>query len=447
MLFSRKDLMKIILPLFAEQLLAVTVGLFDSVMVASAGEAAVSGVSLVDSINLFLIYVFSAFGAGGAVVCSQFMGKKDYEMARSSAKQLLYSAVSVALLIMAIALIFRTAILKLIFGTIEADVMASAKIYFLFTALSFPFIALYNGGAAIFRSMGNSKVSMFSSLIMNIINISGNALLIFKFQMGAAGAAIATLIARIIGAMIMMVLVRNKHNPIYIEKLLHIKLNFPIIKRILAIGIPNGLENGMFQFGKLITQGLISSFGTAAIAANSIASHLSSFEYAIGTAIGLAMVTVVGQCVGAGDKEQAKQYAVKLMKIAYASIIFVSVLFTLLAKPVINIYNLSAEASSLAFTLIIIHNIFTSVIWPSAFPITNCFRAASDVRYPMVVSITSMWVFRVGCSYLYAVVFGLGLLGVWFAMFTDWTFRATIFITHFLRGKWLEKYKPLESKA
>lgn len=445
MLFSRRDLFKIILPLFAEQLLAVTVGMCDSMMVSSAGEAAVSGVSLVDSINLFLIYVFSAFGAGGAVVCSQFMGKKDYVAARTSAKQLVYSVLAVSILIMTVALVFRTTLLKLIFGSIEADVMFHAKNYFLFTALSFPFIALYNSGAAIFRSMGNSKVSMFASIITNSINIIGNAIFIFKFRLGAAGAAIATLIARAIGATIMMVLVRNKHNPIYLEKMLRVKLDFPIIKRILGIGIPSGLENGMFQLGKLITQGLISGFGTAAIAANSVASHLAAFEYSVGNAIGLAMVTVVGQCIGAGDKGQAKKYALKLLGIEYAVIIFVSALFSILAKPLIGIYNFSAEGSSIAFTLIIIHNIFTSTVWPVSFTLSNSFRAASDVRYPMAISILSMWIFRVGFSYVFALGLGLGLLGVWLAMFTDWTFRAICFAIRFLRGKWLTKYKPLET--
>ena len=445
MLFSRKDLMRIILPLFAEQILAVTVGMVDSMMVSSAGEAAVSGVSLVDSINLLLIYIFSAFGAGGAVVCSQFMGKKDYPAARTAAKQLIYSVVAVSTLVSIFALVFRTSLLKLIFGAIELDVLENAKVYFLFTALSFPFIAIYNSGAAIFRSMGNSKVSMFSSIVMNTINIGGNALLIYKFKMGAAGAAIATLFARFVGSMIMMVLVRNKNNPIYIEHLLKVKLNFPIIKRIMGIGLPSGLENGMFHIGKLITQSIISMFGTAAIAANSVASHLASFQYSAGTAVSLATVTIVGQCIGANDKVQARKYAVKLMKIAYTAVIIISVLFSILAKPLIGLYNLSPEATKTAFTLILIHNAFTATIWPCAFTITNSFRAASDVRYPMTISIISMWVFRVGCSWLFALAFNLGVLGVWFAMFTDWAFRAIVFIIHFLRGKWLDKYKPLET--
>ena len=443
-MFSRKYLFKILLPLFAEQILAVTVGMVDTVMVSSAGETAVSGVSLVDSLNLLLNYIFSAMATGGAVVCSQFIGKKDYDTARSSAKQLIWCTTSVAVVIMSIALLFRVPILKLIFGTIEEDVMFHAKNYFLFTALSFPFLAIYGGGAALFRSMGNSKISMIASITMNILNVTGNAILIFGFHLGAAGAAIATLVARIVGATIMMVLIHNKENVIYLENMLSFRPDFAIIKRILGIGIPSGMENGMFQFGKLMTQSLISTFGTAAIAANSVASTLSNFEYAIGTSISLTMITVVGQCIGAEDKKEAKKYTLKLLKIEYLVMIFVVTLISIFSKTIIGFYNLSPEAAKLGHTLILIHGIIVATIWPMGFTLPNAFRAASDVRFTLMVSIFSMWIFRVGFSYVFALGLGLGVLGVWLAMFSDWTCRAIFFLVHFIRGKWLNKYKPLK---
>ncbi len=447
MLFTRRDLVKIILPLFAEQLLAVTIGMCDSMMVSSAGEAAVSGVSLVDTINLLLSYVFSALATGGAVICSQFMGREDYSAARSSARQLIYSIFAAAFAITVLAVGFRSPILRLVFGRIDADVMTNAKIYFLFTALSYPFLALYNGGAALFRSMGNSRISMIASIIMNGINVAGNALLIFIFKMGAAGAAIATLFSRIAGSAIMMILLRNKNNPIYLEKIFPVKPKFHIIKNILSIGIPNGMENGMFQFGKLLTQSLISTFGTVAIAANAVAHTMSNFEYAVGGAISLSMITIVGRCVGAGEKKQAKQYTLKLMGIEYIAIITTALLLTVLAKPIIGVYNLSGESSRMAFELIIFHNICVSTIWPIAFTLPNCFRAASDVRYTMIVSILSMWIFRVGCSYVFALGFKLGVMGVWYAMAADWAVRAIFFAIHFIRGKWFEKYKPLRTET
>ena len=445
-MFSRKYLIRILLPLFAEQILGVTVGMVDTVMVSSAGETAVSGVALVDSLNLLLNYIFSAMATGGAVVCSQFIGKKDYDNARSSAKQLVWCTTSVALFFMTIALFFRVPILKLIFGSIEEGVMFHAKNYFLFTALSFPFLAIYGGGAALFRSMGNSRISMVASIIMNVVNVAGNAILIFGFHLGAAGAAIATLVSRIVGASIMMVLIRNKNNVVYIEKLLSFKPDFAIIKRILGIGIPSGMENGMFQFGKLMTQSLISTFGTAAIAANSVASTLSNFECAIGTAISLAMITIVGQCIGAENKTEAKRYTLKLLRIEYVILIVVVALISIFSKTIIGFYNLSPEASKLVHTLILIHGIAVATVWPMAFTLPNAFSAASDVKFTLMVSIFSMWLLRVGFSYVLALGFGLGVLGVWLAMFSDWTLRAIFFVIRFISGKWLTKYKPLERK-
>lgn len=441
MLFTRKDLSRILLPLLAEQILTVTVGMFDSMMVSSAGEAAVSGVSLVDSINILMSNIFAALATGGAVICSQFLGRKDHDAARKSAKQLYYVAFFVSLAIMAIALLFRSALLSLIFGKIDADVMGHAKIYFLFTALSYPFLALYNAGAAVFRAMGNSKISLHVSMGMNAINIAGNAILIYGFHLGAAGAAIATLFSRIVGAIVLLVLSGNAKNPIYVDKLLQYRPDLPMIKNILHIGVPSGMENGMFQFGKLLTQSLVSTLGTAAIAANAVAHTLASFEYAAGGAVGLTMITVIGRCVGAGEREQAKQYTKKLIGEGYAVMVALAVLLTLFAKPIIGIYKLSDASSGLALTLILLHNLFAALIWPLAFTLPNSFRAASDVRYPMLISVFSMWTFRVGFSYILVLGFELSVLGVWLAMFIDWICRTAFFVIRFVNGKWLTKYK------
>ncbi|MBR5308269.1 MAG: MATE family efflux transporter [Clostridia bacterium] len=446
MLFSNKDLFKIVLPLFIEQMLAVTIGMLDSIMVSSVGEAAVSGVSLVDTINLLLSYIFSALATGGAVVCSQFLGRRESANARASAKQLLYSVTAVALVLMAVCLIFKNTILSLVFGSISDEIMGHAQIYFFFTVLSYPFLALYNGGAALFRSMGDSKTSMLVSTLMNLLNVAGNALLIYVFHMGVAGAAISTLFSRIVGSVLITVLLHNKSKLIYIEKIFRYRPDFKIIKSILNIGVPAGMENGMFQFGKLLTTSLISTFGTAAIAANAVAGTVACFEYAVGGAIGLTLVTVVGRCVGAGEKEAAKKYVKKLMGIEYVSMVVVAILLTVLAKPITSAYNLSAEASSLAVLLILLHNLFSITTWPVAFTLPNAFRAASDVKFTMYISIASMWIFRIGFSYLLSGIgiFTLGLLGVWIAMFVDWFFRGTVFAVRFVSGKWLTKYRPPE---
>lgn len=443
MLFTNRELTKIIVPLIIEQFLAVTIGMLDTVMVARAGEAAVSGVSLVDSVNLLMVYTFSALASGGAVTISQLIGAGKKDKTNNAAKQLVWVVFLVSATVMTAVLVLRKQLLSFIFGSVTKEVMSNAKIYFLFTAVSYPFLGLYNAGASIFRAMGNSKISMKVSLIMNLTNLVGNALLIFKFNMGAAGAAIATLFSRVLGAAVMIYLVHNKNLPVYIEKIFSYKPDFHIIKRICAIGIPNGMENGMFQFGKVITQSLISSFGTVQIAANAAANGFAPIQYAPGGAIGMAMVVVVGRCVGAGKTDQAKMYAKKLLKIAYIMMASISLVMAVFSKQLVGFYGLSPESTAIARNLLVIHSFAIALVHPLAFCLTNAFRAASDVRYTMTLSITSMWIFRVGLSYVFGKYMGMGVMGVWCAMFCDWIFRAVCFGTRFVRGKWLTKYKAI----
>lgn len=445
MIFSNQDLKKIIIPLVIEQFLTVTIGMLDTVMVAHAGESAVAGVSLVDSVNLLMVYIFTALASGGAVVISQFMGAGKMENANKAAKQLVWAVFAVAFFIMMIMLVFRKGLLAMIFGSITNEVMASAQIYFLFTALSYPFLAFYNAGASIFRAMGNSKISMNVSLMKNLINLFGNALLIYVFNMGSAGAGISTLFSRIIGAGVIMYLVHDKTLPIHIERLFSFKPDFRIIRRICGIGIPHGAENGMFQFGKVITQSLISSMGTVALAANAAASGLVAMQYAPSGAMGTAMTIVVSRCVGAEEKEQAKKYVRKLLGIAYALMASIAIIMAVFSKPLVGLYGLSAESAAMAQQLLVVHSIVLAIIHPVAFCLTSSFRAANDVRYTMIISVISMWTCRVGLSYVFGKYMGMGVMGVWIAMMCDWVFRAIFFGIRFIRGTWLTKYKAIET--
>ncbi len=435
-MFSRKDLLRLIIPLIIEQILAVTIGMADTIMVSSVGEAAVSGISLVDTINVLLINIFSALATGGAVVASQYLGRGDQENACKAAKQLVYTITAGALALTIIALVFRKPIIRFAFGSIEPDVMRNADTYLLLSAISYPFLAIYNGGAALYRSMNNSKISMLVSLLMNIINICGNAILIYIFDMGVAGAGTASFFSRAIAAVIMLVLLHKQSSPIHINRIYSPEFHPQMVKNILRIGVPNGLENGMFQIGKVLVQSLIASFGTISIAANAVANNFASIEVLPGSAIGLAMITVVGQCVGAKDYGQAKAYTVKLMKITYLTMGALNVLVLLLLNPLVNFYNLSPETSVLAKQLLIYHSICCIIIWPSSFTLPNSLRAANDVKFTMILSIISMWLCRIALSYLLASSFGLGVLGVWIAMTADWLVRATGFIWRFASGKW-----------
>lgn len=443
MLFSRRDLAKLIVPLLIEQALSVTIGMMDTVMVSAAGEAAVSGVSLVDSVNLLILYFLNAMATGGAIVISQALGAKDTKNIKAAPKQLIWVSFLFGVLLSAVMVFSRKGLLRLIFGSISAEIMANAQIYFLFTALSFPFIALRNAVGANYRAYGISKVSMYVSMVQNILNISGNALLIYQFHMGAAGAAIATLFSRFVGAVIMVCLACNKRSPVYIEKILHFKPDFKLIKRILGIGLPSGFENSVFQLGKVITQSLISTFGSVAIAANAVANTLSSMLYIPGSAMGLAMTSVVGRCMGANEKAQAKLYARRLLGIVYAIIAVMAVSMSIFSPNLVGLFSLSEEAEALAIRLFLLHNICVCTVWSTAFTLPNSFRAASDVTYTMVLSITSMWVFRVGGSFFFAKLLGMGVIGVWVGMACDWVFRAVLFGIHYLRGSWLTKYTKI----
>lgn len=437
-LFSRQALVRLIIPLVIEQFLLMTVGMADTIMVTSTGQAAVSGVSLVDNINLLLIQIFAALSTGGAVVVSQYLGREKLEDARTAARQLLYTTTAVSTALMVLALVFRQHVLALLFGNIEPDVMDSALQYFLATALAYPFMAIYNSGAALFRSMGNSRISMLNSLVVNIVNITVNAILIYGFHMGALGAGIGTLVSRITAAVIILVLLRHPNLPLCLEHFFPIRFRGDMVKRILSIGIPNGLENGLFQVGKLVVLSLITGFGTDAVAANAIANSIAGVVNVPGQAIGLAIITVVGQCMGAGESGQAVRYTRKLVATVYLSMGTLSVLLFLTAGPLCSIFNLSPAAAAMAEEVLRWFCVFALVVWPLSFTLPNTLRAAGDAVFTMGVSLASMFLCRIAASYLLASTwgFGLGLLGVWLAMFLDWIVRAICFIIRFFRGKW-----------
>lgn len=442
--FSNHDLKKLIGPLIIEQALAISVGMIDTIMVSSLGEAAVSGVSLVDMINVLLINIFAALATGGAVVASQFIGARDLEKARRSANQLLTVTFTISLIIMTIALFLRSRLLLLLFGTIEDDVMKNAMTYFFITGLAYPFIAIYNSCAALFRAMGNSRISMATSMIVNTVNVAGNAFCLFILRMGVEGVAIPTLVSQATGSAIMLVLISNPHRVIYIRRK-GFKPDFNIIRRILFIGIPSGLENSIFQLGRLLVVSIIAYFGTVQIAANAVANNLDSLGCIPGQAMSLAMITVIGQCVGARDYKQARYYTKKLIKIAYAVTAGMNAIILISMPLILRIYNLSDETLRLAAILVLIHNGCAILLWPSSFTLPNALRAANDVKYTMFVSIGSMFLFRVVFSYILGIGLGWGAIGVWVSMVMDWISRFCFFVFRFRSGKWETKYIPVSS--
>lgn len=442
-MFNRRTLERLIFPMFVEQLLSVTMGMADTLMVSGVGEAAVSSVSLVDSINILIIQILSALATGGAVISSQYIGRRDGENARRSAAQL-YTVLAVSTVtVMLLTLMLCRPILRLVFGQIDDDVMGFAQTYFIISALSYPFIGAYNAGAALFRARGNSRISMLASLVMNIINIAGNALLIYGFGLGVLGAALATLVGRVFAACWVFWQQQQFENPLRIERLQDMRPDRSMILRILGIGVPSGLENGMFQIGKLLVAGLITTFGTSAIAANAICNNVGSMSNIPGSAIGLAMITVVGQCVGAKDYQQARHYTKTLLAAAYVSMGLLNIALFLLAPYLVGFYAMPQTTTDLALSVLQVNCVVTVLIWPSSFTLPNALRAAGDARFTMVTSMVSMWVFRIGMSYVLGAWLGMGLFGVWTAMQIDWAVRSLVFGVRFLGHKW-EKARVLE---
>lgn len=437
--FSNRALKRLIVPMIIEQFLAILVGMSDSIMVATVGEHAVSGVSLVDNIFILLIYLFAALATGGAVVMGQYLGQNKHEKANRAVNQLILFTALFAICIMIGLYLARNLILHRVFGAIEANVMEASKTYLLIVSASIPFIALYNAGAAVFRTMGNSKVPMYLSMMMNAINVGGNAILIFGFGMGVAGAATSTLVSRVISAVAIILLLCSPEHLLHLERPFSFKLDFGMLKKIAYIGIPNGLENGMFQLGKIMVLSMITGFGTAAIAANAVSNIIATFQVLPGMSVGMAVITVCSRCVGAGDYEAARYYTRKILKLVHILIIVFSVTTLVALSGIMHLYNLSDDAMTFTKQIIWYHGICCMLIWPEAFTLPNTLRAASDVKFCMILSIISMWVFRIAFSYIIAVRMGMGVLGVWIAMTVDWAVRAVLFIIRYRGKRWQHK--------
>lgn len=435
-IYSNRDLKRLILPLIMEQLLAILVGMLDTVMISGVGEAAVSGVSLVDNINILVINIFAALATGGAVVAGHALGQKNREQAGESAWQmvlfLLYSSAAMTVILLGL----HRVILRAIFGQVEEAVMTSAVTYLIITGLSICPLALYNGCAALFRAMGDSRTTMYISLLMNLLNLIGNAVLIFVFEMGVAGAAISTLIARTVSAVLIFKLMFDEGKEIYFKGRLTPRMNFPQVKKILYIGIPNGLENSLFQLGKILLLSLVSTFGTSAIAANAVCGTITNFNILPGMAINMALLSVASYCIGAGEFGQTKYYTRKLMRLTWLCMSAVSLIMMAGAPFFLKIYHLTPETNTLAVQVIRFHAIMCMVAWVASFTLPNTLRAAGDVMWTMVIAIISMWVFRIGTAYFFSNIFHMGLIGIWIAMTIDWMFRGICYEIRYRGGKW-----------
>ena len=437
LLFPRRALWMLLIPLIIEQMLNSLMGMVDTLMVSRVGAEAISAVSLVDSINNLVLQVFAAMAAGAAIICSQYLGRKDEKGCNDAAKQIVLTVVVISSVIMIIGVGFRKPLLHLIFGSVEEAVMTNAQIYFLITALSYPFIALFQAGAAFYRACGNSKFTMKTALIANVANIVGNTLFIFVLQMGAAGAAVSTLISRALCAFVVFYALRKPGYAIQLKNYFSIRPDLNLIVKILAIGVPSGIENGMFQFGKLAIQSTVSSLGTAAIAAQAMTIIFENVNGMAAVGIGIGLMTVVGQSIGAGRQEEAKYYIVKLAGYAEIAMIISCILVYIAARPVTVLAGMSEESTALCMQMILAITIVKPLLWVPSFTPPNGLRAAGGVRFSMITATLTMWLCRVALSIFLMRVVKTGPIGVWYGMFADWGVRGVIFTIRFVRGKWL----------
>ncbi len=439
LLFSNKALIALLIPIVIEQLLNSFMGMIDTMMVSNVGSEALSGVSLVDSVNNLIVQLFSAMATGAAIICSHYIGMKDEKGANKAARQVVLSVTVIALVITVLGLAFKRPLLGVIFGKVDEGVMDNALKYFLYTALSYPFLALFSAGSAIFRSCGNSRYPMTVSVISNVINIMGNYILIFVCGMGVSGAAISTLVSRIICMVAVFVALAKPKQAIVVNDYISIRPEWGLISSILAIGIPSGIENSMFQFGKLAIQSTVSTMGTAAIAAQAMTNILENVNGIFGIGVGMCLMTVVGQCMGAGRKDEAKYYIVKLCGIAEVGIIVSCLLVYAFTKPVTMLAGMESESAALCMEMVAAITIAKPLVWVGSFVPAYGLRAAGDVKFSMTTSIITMWGCRVALCIFLVRAFGMGPMAVWYGMFADWTLRSIIFIGRYLSDAWLKK--------
>lgn len=430
----------LLIPVVLEQLLNSIMGTADTMMVSNVGSAAISAVSLVDSINVLVIQAFSALAAGGAIVCAQYIGQRNKEKANESARQVLFIITAISVAVSLICLVFQKPLLRLIFGSVEAEVMRASEIYFFYTALSFPFIAAYDSAASIFRAQDNTRGPMIISMISNVLNIAGNAIMIWVFHMGVAGAALSTLISRVFCAVVVLIQLRKEREgqEIVVRDYFKIRPNWSMIKRILGIGIPSGIENSMFQLGKLAIQSTVSTLGTAAIAAQAMTNILENLNGIAAIGVGVGLMTIVGQCLGAGRKDEAVYYIKKLCVIAEIVVLTSCLIVFALTKPVTILGGMEKESADMCFHMVMWITIMKPIVWTMAFVPGYGLRAAGDVKFSMITSCCTMWACRFCLCVFLIRVMGFGPMGVWIGMFADWTVRSIIFTWRFHSRKWLQ---------
>ena len=438
-LFSRDDLKKLYIPILIEILLTVSVGVADTMMVSQAGETAVSGVSCFNTIQNFLIALFSAFATGGSVVVGQILGMKNIDRAKNAVKDLMYLTILVSVLLSIVFIVLKEPLLRLIYGESEEAVITAALDYAAPILISLPFLASQSSLNAILRVQGKTKTTMWTSIIANVINIVGNAVFILVFHMGALGVGIATLISRIVSAMILFIASRSKKLQAPFEKILQIRHKGNMMGTIFSIALPSGLENSIFQLGKIVMIATIAQCGTSSMAAFSVLDNIGTFSNITGQAAGQTLMVVGGYAAGAGRFDESRRLTKVFMEIAYGTMALLAVVLFIFLKPIISIYSFSPETAKLAYRILSEYMVWSTLVWPLSFSFPNILKSSGDVKFTMIVAILSMWIFRVFLARVLGIYLGFGIVGVMWGMYIDWVVRSIAFVIRYRSGVWTEK--------
>ena len=438
-LFSRDDLKKLYIPILIEILLTVSVGVADTMMVSQAGETAVSGVSCFNTIQNFLIALFSAFATGGSVVVGQILGMKNIDRAKNAVKDLMYLTIIVSVLLSIVFIVLKEPLLRLIYGESEEAVITAALDYAAPILISLPFLASQSSLNAILRVQGKTKTTMWTSIIANVINVVGNAVFILVFHMGALGVGIATLISRIVSAMILFIASRSKKLQAPFEKILQIRHKGNMMGTIFSIALPSGLENSIFQLGKIVMIATIAQCGTSSMAAFSVLDNIGTFSNITGQAAGQTLMVVGGYAAGAGRFDESRRLTKVFMEIAYGTMALLAVVLFIFLKPIISIYSFSPETAKLAYRILSEYMVWSTLVWPLSFSFPNILKSAGDVKFTMIVAILSMWIFRVFLARVLGIYLGFGIVGVMWGMYIDWVVRSIAFVIRYRSGVWTEK--------
>jgi putative MATE family efflux protein len=438
-LFSKKELMRLFFPAFVEQFLSTAIGVVNTMMVSGLGAFAVSAVGIVDSINFVAMNLFLSVATGATVVIAQHLGAGNQEKASNTAAQSIVSVFLLSALTGLGLFVFGQQIIGFMFGGAEPVVKSAAWTYLVCSAISYPLLGLFNVFTGVLRANNNFIASMTSIVISNLVNLGVGAICIFKLDLGVLGAGLGLISARLVGAVVLLFHLLGSPK-IHIRSA-SFKVSFNIMKPVLYIGVPAGLDSLVFNGGKLLVQAIVASLGTASLAANSIAGSLNSIINIPGGAVSIVAVSIIGYYAGAGDKQELKKMINRLTLYAMILLGGVSLLFLPFSSHILKLYQPADDVLTMALHITYLTLACIPIFWPAAFIIPACLRSTGDVVYVTVVSILSMWLVRVLLGYLLVKYTSLGIMGIWIAWCFDWVTRGVPFYARVLSRKY-EKYIP-----